>query len=243
VKTGANGVFIRPLDEADTIPRSHRAPAILGRDVAPFRIEASAVLLAAIDAWGRPLPRVADDVRDYLSAHAGAVRRRADARDSRLPPWTLFRTDLVRAEWVVLWRDIAPRLEAAVLHRTATSAPIPLNTCYGVAVPDEGSAAWLVALLNSGLARSVGAVLAERASGGAFRFSASVVGALPLPADPHSPAVRALEALGRAASNGEDYDRDDLDTLVVRALGIDADTADRLRFLGDALCRNPRGDR
>jgi hypothetical protein len=243
VKTGANGVFVRALEEADELPRSCRVPALLGRDVSPFGLDPSAVILAAIDADGRSLTSVPADVRDYLRAHAAALRRRSDARGTGLPPWALFRTDLLRGGWVVVWRDIAPRLEAAVLHRLGRTAPVPLNTCYGVAVPDERTAAWLAAFLNSRLVRSVAAAVAERASGGAFRFSATSVGALPLPTDPDAPPVRALEALGHGALDGKAYDPDQLDALVARALGLDADTTDRLRFLGDALCRDARGRR
>jgi len=240
VKTGANAVFVRNRDEADALPTSCRAPALLGRDVSPFGLDPSAVILAAVDSDGRALASVPADVRDYLEAHATVLRRRSDARGTKLPPWALFRTDLLRCGWVVVWRDIAPRLEAAVLHRPGRTAPIPLNTCYGVAVPDERTAAWLTAILNSRIVRSIAAVFAERASGGSYRFSASAVGALPLPTDPDAPPVRALEALGRGAQDGEAYDPDHLDALVARAIGLDVDTTERLRFLGDALCRDAR---
>jgi hypothetical protein len=182
-------------------------------------------------------------VTRYLAAHLDRLGRRVDARAGAAKPWALFRTDLLRAEWVALWRDIAPRLEAAALHRSGNADPVPLNTCYGASVPDERSAAWLTAYLNSRLIRSIAAALADRASGGAFRFSAATVGALPVPSDPDSRAVRALEAIGRDAASGEPYDPDDLDAHVALALGLDEDTAERLAFLGDALCRDPRGDR
>lgn len=241
VKTGANEVFVRRLGAAHDLPDSCRAPALLGRDLGPFALAPSAVVLAAVDEHGRPLASVPDDVHRYLQPHAGILRRRADARGDRVPPWALFRTDLLRSEWVVLWRDIAPRLEAAVLRRDAPSAPIPLNTCYGSPVPDEFTAAWLSALLNSRLIRSLAASVAERASGGAFRFSAGTVGALPLPADPASGPVRSLAAIGCAAAHGEPHDPDDLDALVALALDLGEETTQRLRYLGDALCRDAGG--
>jgi hypothetical protein len=182
-------------------------------------------------------------VRRYLQPHTGRLRRRADARCGRVPAWALFRTDLLRSEWIVLWRDIAPRLEAAVLHRDTSSAPIPLNTCYGAPVPDEFTAAWLSALLNSRLIRSLAASLAERASGGAFRFSAGTVGALPLPSDQEAGPVRALAVIGRAAAHGEPHDPDDLDAFVALALGLGEDVSQRLRYLGNALCRDAGGHR
>ena len=243
VKTGANEVFVRPFAESDALPLSHRAPALLGRDVAPFQLRPSAALLAAVDARGRPLDAIPADLERYLEAHRDRLRRRTDARSPAARPWALFRTDLLRAAWSVVWRDIAPRLEAAALHRAGPADPVPLNTCYGAPVPDERAAMWLAAYLNSRLVRSLAAALADRASGGAFRFSGATVGALPVPADPDCRAVRALESIGREAARGDPHDPDDLDAAVTRALGLDEDTTARLAFLGDALCRDAGGDR
>lgn len=243
VKTGANDVFLRSRSRAAELPAAHRAPALLGRDVAPFRLNPSAVLLSAVDPRGRPLDTVPPEVQTYLAAHRHRLDRRADARAPATRPWALFRTDLLRCEWSVVWRDIALRLESAPLHRTVSTDPIPLNTCYGAAVPDERTAFWLAAFLNSRLVRTVAAALADRASGGAFRFSGATVGMLPIPPDPDDPSVRALEALGREAARGDPSDPDDLDATVTRALGLDPDTAARLAFLGDALCRDPGRDR
>jgi hypothetical protein len=243
VKTGANDVFLRPLSRAAELPITHRAPALLGRDVAPFRLEPSFVVLAVLDASGKPLEAAPPDVRAYLEAHADRLRRRSDARAPVDRPWALFRTDLLRGEWSVVWRDIAPRLEAAVLQRGGRGDPVPLNTCYGTLVPDARSAFWLAAFLNSRVLRGLAAALADRASGGAFRFSGSLVGALPVPPDPDAPSVRTLEAMGREATRGEPTNPDDLDETVASALGLDADTASRLRFLCDALCRDPGRDR
>lgn len=243
VKTGANEIFVRPRSGAGDLPASCCVPALLGRDVAPFQLSPSSMLLAPVDERGRALATVPGDVARYLATHLDRLSRRADARTGTARPWALYRTDLLRAEWVTLWRDIAPRLEAAALHRAGPTDPVPLNTCYGAAVPDERSARWLTAYLNSRLIRSVAAALADRASGGAFRFSAATVGALPVPPDPECRAVRALEAIGRDAACGDPYDPDDLDANVALALGLDEDTAERLAFLGDALCRDPRRDR
>jgi hypothetical protein len=243
VKTGANDVFLRPLDRADELPLSLRVPAILGRDVRPFALSPSAALLAAVDRRGIPLETPPPDVVAYLTPHAQRLARRADARLGRLPSWALFRTDLLRAEWIVLWRDIAPRVEAALLHREDGDAPIPLNTCYGAAVPDQATGAFLVSLFNSRPVRSLAAAIAERASGGAYRFSAAVIGALPVPSDPDTRSCRILASIGREAARGEPYDPDDLDAHAALALGLDADTTARLAFIGDALCGDAGGHR
>ncbi len=240
VKTGANEVFVRRLAQADELPAEARAPAILGRDVAPFRVAPSAVVLAAVDAAGAPWRSAGAELAAYLRPHVSALARRADAGNA--PPWALFRTDLLRNGWLVLWRDIAPRLEAAALHRRHPG-PVPLNTCYGVLVPDEHAAMALAALLNSAPLRALAAVLAERASGGAFRFSATVVGSLPLPATMDSAPVRALAEIGRAAARGEEWDDDELAEYATRALDLDRDTSRCLAELAAALRRSPDGDR
>ena len=241
VKTGANDVFLRDTARADELPRSCRVRAVQGRDIEPFAIHPGAWLLAALAPDGAPLTCAPRDVEEYLAPFAGRLARRADARGESI--WALFRTEILRSPYVVIWRDIAPRLEAAVLCREAVDAPVPVNTCYGVAVPDVYTARWLAAWLNSAPVRNVAAALAERASGGAFRFSAGVVGALPLPACRGVPAVRRLAAVAEAAERGEEWDSDDLDTHAALALGLAAQTSQLLAYLGDALRRDAGGHR
>ncbi len=241
IKTGANDVFLRDAERAEELPRSCRVPALLGRDLAPFAASPSAWLLAALTDRGEPLEEPPADVTAYLRPYLAHLGRRADARCG--PPWALFRTQLLRSRHVVVWRDIAPRLEATTLVRDGPLAPIPLNTCYGVAVPDAYTAAWLAALLNSAPARNLALALAERASGGMFRFSAAVVGALPIPAHTTAPHVRALAELGAEAVRGQGWDPDALDSCSALALGLDPDTAALLAYLGDALCRDAGGRR
>lgn len=239
VKTGANEVFVRPASRADELPRACRAMAILGRDLAPFRIRPSAAVLAAVDASGAPCRTVPRDVAEFLRPHASRLARRADARTASA--WTLVRTDLLRGGWLVLWRDIAPRLEAAVLHRSA-GGPVPLNTCYGVVAADAWAAWWLSAWLNSAPVRSLAMVLAERASGGAYRFAAGTVGALPLPRRFDDPAVRALAEIGRAAHEGGEWDDDALAHHATAALGLEPGVARILARLDHALRRSTDGD-
>ncbi len=241
VKTGANGIFVRDAGHEDELPRSCRAPAVQGRDVAPFAVRPGAWLLAALTAEGAPLARVPQDVAAYLAPFTARLARRADTRGD--PPWALFRTEILRSPYLVIWRDIAPRLEAAVLRRDQLADPIPLNTCYGVATSDAYTAHWLAAYLNSGLARNLACALAERASGGAFRFSATVVGALPLPPHRDTGHVRRLAAIAEAASAGDEWESDDLDTHASQALGLAPDTGRLLAYLGDTLRRDPGGHR
>jgi len=238
VKTGANEVFVRELARADELPAAWRRPALQGRDIRPFHHQPSAMLLAALDESGNPCRTVAREVTEYLHPHLAELRRRTDGRAAQ--PWALFRTDLLRSRWTVLWRDIAPRLEAVCLERTA-GGPIPLNTCYGVAVADAWTADWLCAWLNSAPLRALASALAERASGGVFRFSAATVGALPLPEHHDNPEVRTLADIGCAARHGKAFDTDALDACALAALDLDARTASVLRRLDEALRRNTGG--
>jgi len=238
VKTGANAVFVRELSRADELPDAWRRPALHGRDIAPFRHESSAMLLAALDEAGNPCRAVPHEVTEYLRPHLAGLRRRTDGRAAA--PWALFRTDLLRSRWIVLWRDIAPRLEAVTLQR-AVGSPIPLNTCYGVAVPDAWTADWLCAWLNSAPLRAMASALAERASGGVFRFSAATIGALPLPEHTDHPGIRALAAIGCAARHGKAFDTNALDACALAALDLDTHTTSILQRLDDALRRNAGG--
>ena len=241
VKTGANAVFVRDLTRADELPRACRVAAVQGRDVSPFLVRPGAALLAALDGRGAALPVVPREVVDYLAPHLALLRRRADARG--VQAWTLFRTELLHTRWLVLWRDIAGRLESAVLERADAGAPVPLNSCYGVSAQDAYTAYWLCAYLNSAPARAMACALAERASGGAFRFDGRTVGALPLPPHTGTPPVRALAAIGRTACGGFAWSQDDLDRHAADALGLDGASATSLAALDAALRRTALGNR
>ncbi|MFI5207078.1 MAG: Eco57I restriction-modification methylase domain-containing protein [Gemmatimonadales bacterium] len=240
VKTGANEVFVRDLHHANELPDACRVPAIQGRDIRPFAIVPSAWLLAALDELGNPLRDVDPGVAAYIATRRGVLARRADARHG--PPWMLFRTDLLRSRWLVLWRDIAGQLEAAALERRGCRDPVPLNTCYGVSVPDEYTACWLSAWLNSSPMRATAAALAERASGGVFRFSATTVGQLPVPSRTDGPALRSLAAIGGAARRGQNWSQHDLDAHVLASLGLEETVAGALRRLDAALRRDAGRD-
>jgi len=239
VKTGANEIFLRTEARADELPPSCRRRAVLGRDISPFVIRPSHVLLAAVDCRGTPVERPPNEVSTFLEPFASRLARRSDARNAA--PWALFRTEILRGPWLVIWRDIAFRLEAAPLCRDAPDSPIPLNTCYGVAVPDAYTAHWLAGYLNSAPARNVAAALAERASGGAYRFSALTIGALPIPPHPQSHHVRCLADIAAAAARGESWDSHDLNSHAALALDLSPDTTALLTYLGDTLRRDAGG--
>lgn len=237
VKTGANDVFLR--DSAGELP-GLQARALQGRDIGPFELKPSIWMLAALDERGAPLRQAPPQVSAWLAAHRRTLERRADA--SGAPLWAVFRTELLRHRWIVVWRDIAARLEAAVIDRSQPGAPIPLNTCYGVGVDDARTAHWLAAWLNSSLVRRAAELLAERASGGCFRFAAGTIAALPVP-HAASPALGALARIGEAAVSRKAWDHDELDRIVAGALGLPAGFFAELSGTGNAVRRGTGGDR
>jgi len=236
VKTGANDIFVRGTDTADDLPRTWTRPAVQGRDITPFRIEPGAAVLAALGPEGRPLEELPSDVAAYLAPHRARLARRADA--ARAPYWALFRTDLLGAPWLVLWRDIADRLEAAPLDRRRRDAPIPLNTCYGVAVDSETTAWWLSAWLNSAPLRAIASAIAERGSGGVYRFSATTVGSLPLARHSEPALLTQLAQLARRAAGGDLRSHDAIDALVANALDLSPAVVTELARLDAALRRD-----
>ncbi|HEV8599077.1 MAG TPA: N-6 DNA methylase, partial [Gemmatimonadales bacterium] len=75
VKTGLNRVFLDPPVELE--PELVRW-AVRGRDVRAFRVRRSRRLLWPCDAGGHPLDTLPPAASQYLAAHAGELRRRAD---------------------------------------------------------------------------------------------------------------------------------------------------------------------
>jgi hypothetical protein len=200
LKTGADDVFLT------TTPGPGARPAVRGRDIAPFRATPQRYVLWTHDPTGAPLARLSDELAIRLAPHAARLRRRADYRDG--PYWQLFRTALGTTPWRVAWPDIARRLTAAV------PAPevVPLNTAYGVVVPDAATAAAIAAWLNSRWLTALARLGADPARGGYCRFNAATVGALPVP-PPGAAAWPRLAALGAAHRTDDD--------LVATILGLD----------------------
>jgi hypothetical protein len=119
----------------------------------------------------------------------------------------------------VVWSDVARRLSAAPISRSALADAIPLNSCYLVVADSRDIALRLAAWLNSTWSRALAASVAEPASGGFARFNARVVGALPLPeAALDSSALLAIaEAMECDAGSQEA-----LDDCCAELLGLDA---------------------
>ena len=172
VKTGANAAFLDPPESL--APWSRRA--LRGRDIRAFQLQAPTRFLWPADARGAPWPNLPPQLVDYLAAHRAILSRRADLHDACW--WRLFRTSAATAAHRVAWGDLARRLEATVVYDTEV---IPINSCYVAAVPSASAAESLTAWLNCSWIRALARLRAEPAAGGAARFGARAVGAVPLP--------------------------------------------------------------
>jgi len=217
VKTGANELFLDPPEEVE--PELMRW-AIRGRDVRPFRAERARRLLWPCDTSGRPLPELPPGAQAHLVPHTGRLRARAD--DTGGPPWALFRTGAASAPFRVVWADLARRLAALALTDDRARDQIPLNTCYVIATPDADTALRLAAWLNATWLRAAARLAAPPAAGGFARFSARIVGGLPLPEGVLTDPV--LSDLARAGAEGQDVQRE-IDAIAARHLGLDAAAA------------------
>ncbi|MEP6589865.1 MAG: hypothetical protein ABJC19_01675 [Gemmatimonadota bacterium] len=173
LKTGANRAFLNPPEAL--APWSRRA--LRGRDIRAFCARASTRLLWPADARGVPWPTLPPQLIRHLEPHRAVLTRRADLHDSRW--WRLFRTMAATAPHRVAWGDLACRLEATVV---SDPDDIPLNSCYVASLPTASAALGLAAWLNCSWVRAIARLRAEPAAGGAARFGARAVGAVPFPA-------------------------------------------------------------
>lgn len=223
LKTGANAAFIDPPAALHAWGR----PAIRGRDIRPFSAPAGTMVLWPADDRGVPWETLPTPVAEYLETHALRLKRRADHHNG--PWWQLFRTRAATAPHRVIWRDLAPTLQAAVVWR---SSDVPLNSCYVAAVRSELIAASLAAWLNATPIRVLARLVAEPAAGGCARYAARAVGAIPLPAVALGDPV--LAAFCHTAA-GHDV-QDALDSHVAQLL--DLSTSERQLF--DAVAARRR---
>jgi len=218
VKTGANAVF---LDPPESLQRWCR-PAIRGRDIRPFTARPGAMLLWPADARGVAWRSLPEPVELHLNAQVARLERRADQH--RGPWWQLFRTGAATAAHRVVWRDLAPELQAAVV---ADSQAVPLNSCYVAAVSSVAIAESLAAWLNTGPIRALARLAAEPAAGGCARFAARAIGNLPLPAR-----VLGNPVLAALTNTATDHDvQATLDDCAAKLLGLSDGELDVLRGL------------
>jgi hypothetical protein len=211
LKTGANRIFLDPPDVENELLRW----ALRGRDLAPFTPRHRTRLLWTHGADGSALPCLPPRARAYLAPHAALLRSRTDYAGG--PAWTLFRARAASARHRVVWADLARELRAASL--AAMPDTIPLNSCYVAPANSDAEADRIAAWLNSSWLRAAARAGAVPAAGGCARYTASTVGALPLP-----PAVLSdddLSTLTHSARNGGRVQAD-LDDIAARHLDLGA---------------------
>ncbi len=222
-------------------------PALRGEDMQAWRFSPARALLWTHDEAGHPLPKLPPATRDYLSRHVRALEKRIDLRPGQ-PFWTLFRARPEKWGLRVAWRDIAPEPGAVVIPSRVpfldSAVPlISLNTVYQIPVASDEDAHFLAAVLNSTVARAYLKAIAERATGGYFRFLGWTVALLPFPEEPDAAVRVSCIELSRHAHRAVRLSPDErrrLDELVARLYRLGSGELDTLRSF-DARLSN-RGD-
>jgi hypothetical protein len=125
----------------------------------------------------------------------------------------------------VVWADLARELRAASLAGRPDT--IPLNSCYVALARTDAEADRVAAWLNCSWVRAAARAGAMPAAGGCARYTASTVGALPLP-------LSALgdDGLSTLTLSARNYGRVqvELDDIAARHLGLGA--SQRAALLG-----------
>lgn len=231
--SGCNDVFIGDEREhRDLLGQDFErfsCPVLSGRDIRPWSARSSRRILWAYDEQLNPREEIPASLREYFERRRAKLEGRSDFRPGR-PIWQLFRVSEGLVKPKVVWRDLSPKLEAAI----APADTLPLNTVYFISCADDARARLLAALLNSAPMRAVAYALAERARGGWRRHFAWVIRLLPLPSSlvpllSGEPA--ACAPLGARALLAEDLAQQaapQIDALIAREFGITAAQLDSL---------------
>ncbi|MFB6264868.1 MAG: Eco57I restriction-modification methylase domain-containing protein, partial [Bradymonadaceae bacterium] len=180
IMTGCNEVFLHSEEEArnllDDDLEAWSRPVVEGRDVREGNVSSDRRLLWPYEAPDRPCEDLPEALHRHFDEHREELEGRADHRDSG-PLWQLFRLKPGLDAPKVVWRDLGPQLEAAVVGAES----VPLNTVYFIAASDQRRARTLTALFNSEPIRAAAYALGERARGGWRRHFCWVVRMLPVP--------------------------------------------------------------
>lgn len=239
IMTGCNRVFVRTPDALRDVlgddATTWSRPILRGRDVRAWSVEHDERLVWGYDEHLEPQSELPERLHDYFETHADDLRNRAD-HGSGDELWSVFRLKKGIDHHKVVWRDLAPRLEAAL----APPEVVPLNTVYFLPFETRRRARLLAALFNSRPLRAVARALGERARGGWRRHFAWVVRLLPIPeclarwldapssSPPDSPALQSLlEAC--TPNDGDDMPPPRLDRRVGELFGLDASDLEALR--------------
>ncbi len=263
IVTGSNSVFLGALvdgaasegrarlrlsDSEVEIETKRLRPALRGEDLQAWRFATPQVLVWTHDDDGNVLAKLPPATRRHLRKHERVLRGRVDLKPGQ-PYWAIFRARQDKWGPRVAWRDIAPAPGAVVVPARTPflqhKAPIiSLNTVYQIAAASGEDAHFLAAVLNSTVARSYLKAIAERASGGYFRFLGWTVALLPFP-DRRDAAARLLcieksrTAHAEGGLSAEEARR--LDELVAFLYRLTPEQLSDLRAF-DRLLTNPGDD-
>ncbi len=239
VKTGCNDAFVVRVEELHgefarisaggrvaEIESELLRPLVRGETLAAWNITGRREHLI----WphcedNRPRGALPPRARGWLSSFHDKLHARADLH-SKLPWWTLFRTESASADAPrVIWADfgLAPR---AIPVDTGNPV-VALNSCYVASCPTLTDAYALAALLNGPLVAAWLNTIAEPARGGYRRYLGWTMSLLPVPED-WSGAREQLAALGRRAMLGEVPTQDELLNAALGAYGLKLDDIEAL---------------
>ena len=215
VKTGCNDAFL--VAPNAPVEQAMLRPVIRGERVRQWSLpKVEERIIWTHDDRG-PLKVLPPEAARWLSQWRRELERRSDNR-GRSRWWTLFRTDAaVCANPRVVWSDIGKAPKAFVIPKGNDA--VPLNTCYVARCRDEIDAHLLAVILNSKLAASWLALLAEPARGGYLRFMGWTMSLLPLPRD-WANARRLLAPVGMEAARGNCPSEEELLIVVLCAYGL-----------------------
>ena len=264
ILTGANDVFLGELvahitaTHAEMHPSGHAVlkiagteveieaervrPVLRGEDLTPWQFCAQSALIWTHDDAGNVLASLPPFAQRHVRKHQRVLRRRADLKPGQRT-WSVFRADPQKWALRVAWRDIGTEPSAVVVPGCipflgAHFPIISLNTVYQIAPGTEDEAHFLAAILNSVPVRAFLKAVAQRASGGHFRFFGSTVGLLPFPID-RDHALRRLcaEISGRAHEAGSlaPDDRETLDEAIAGLYELSSSDLAALRAFDSSL--------
>jgi hypothetical protein len=185
------------------IEREVLRPLIRGEQLNSWRVSnGEQRIVWTHDVLDQPLRHLPPHTAQWLAPWRRQLAARSDARRAARW-WSLFRTESARYDRPrVVWADMGRIPRATVL--AAGDDTVPLNSCYVVRGRTERDALAFAALLNSPLAASWLAALAEPARGGYHRFLGWTLALLPIPSD-WARACDILAPLGERAMREGDF--------------------------------------
>jgi hypothetical protein len=249
VKTGCNDAFVvragqdhagltRVCDDGrhGEIETELLRPLVRGETLDRWRLVGNQErIIWTHDELGSPVRKLPPYAHRWLAYSRRALERRSDSRSVHW--WSLFRVDSARFNTArVVWCDFGRTPRAAVID--PADPVVPLNTCYSVACAHTDDALAFCALLNSDVAASWLAVLAEPARGGYHRYLGWTIARLPIPID-WPRARRLLAPIASRARDGQvgDATAAELRDAVLSAYGLTSTQIHPLLAWTDA-CRN-----